>query len=434
MPFAALDLHRKVVEAIVVDDAGTVLHRDRFPATREALTAFAQRHLTPDTVVAVEATTNTWAVVRLLQPFVREVVPSNPLKTRAIAESRIKTDKIDAAVLVHLLRTDFLPRVWVPDPETQQLRHLTTERANLTSDRTRLKNRIHAVLHQRLIPLAHPDLFSAAGLRWLVSLDLDAAGRAALERHLRQLAHVEAEIELLSDSLARQAHDDPRRKLLMTLPGVDFTVASTLLATLGDPARFPSGERAAAYFGLVPSTYQSAGKCYHGHITKQGRSHARWMLVQAAQHLDKHPGPLGVFFRRVAKKHNRNVAVVACARKLMLIAWHMLKNNEPYRYAQPRTVDAKLARLRIRATGTKRKGGNPKGQPRPAAYGSGKPTRAVSSLDHIYAAAGLPELQPQAPGEIRMLELYGLQEFANSLRKPHRIPKKTGKSPTAANV
>jgi transposase len=109
----------------------------------------------PDTVIAVEATTNTCAVAGLLQPFVREVVPFNPLKTRAIAEARIKTDRMDASVLVHLLRTDFLPRDWVPDTQTQQLRHLTTGRANLTSGRTRLKNRFHPVLHQRLIPLAH---------------------------------------------------------------------------------------------------------------------------------------------------------------------------------------------------------------------------------------------------------------------------------------
>ena len=68
--------------------------------------------------------------------------------------------------------------------------------------------------------------------------------------------------------------------------------------------------------------------------------HARWMMVQAAQHLGLHRGPLGVFFRRLAKKKNRNVAVVATARKLVTIAWHMLTNNEPYRYAQAKTVQA----------------------------------------------------------------------------------------------
>ena len=375
MPFAALDLHKKIVEAIVVDDQGHTLHRDRFPATGTALLHFAKRHLSPETSLALEATTNTWAVVSLLQPFVKEVVPSNPLKTRAIAEARIKTDKVDAEVLVHLLRSDFLPRVWVPDPATQALRHRSTERANLVADRTRLKNRIHSILHQRLIEAPTGDLFSRANLQWLAALELDPAGKQALCRDFRQLAHIEAEIELITDDMATNAYATPQIKLLMTIPGFDFAVAETVLATLGDVTRFPTADHAAAYFGLVPSTYQSGEHCYHGHITKQGRSHARWMLVQAVQHVGQHPGPLGVFFRRLAKKKNRNVAVVATARKLVTIAWHVLKNNEPYRYAQPRTTEAKFSRLRVRATEVRRQGGNPKGQPRTKAYGSGHPTR-----------------------------------------------------------
>src|SRR5205085_9883375 len=108
--------------------------------------------------------------------------------------------------------------------------------------------------------------------------------------------------------------------------------------------------------GLAPSTKQSADKCYHGPITKQGNGTARWMMIQAAQHLAAHPGPLGVFFRRLAKRKNRNVAVVATARKLVVIAWHMLTNNEPYRYAVSDTVHRKLGRLHYRATGKRRRG------------------------------------------------------------------------------
>src|SRR5207302_11482476 len=129
------------------------------------------------------------------------------------------------------------------------------------------------------------------------------------------------------------------------------TVAQTVLAALGDVGRFPDGDHAASYLGLVPSTKQSAEHCYHGPITKAGNGHARWVLIQAAQHLRLHPGPLGVFFRRLAKKQNYNVAVVATARKLVVIAWHLLTNNEPYRYAQPRSTEGKLQRLRVKATG-----------------------------------------------------------------------------------
>ena len=144
----------------------------------------------------------------------------------------------------------------------------------------------------------------------------------------------------------------------MTLPGVDFTVAQALLSALGEVDRFPDGNRAAAYLGLVPSTYQSGEHCYHGHITKQGRSHARWLLVQAAQHLDRHPGPLGVFFRRIARKKNRNVAVVATARKLVT---HRLADAETQR-TLPLRAAANAYRpsstgCALRATGKRRKTG-----------------------------------------------------------------------------
>jgi len=108
------------------------------------------------------------------------------------------------------------------------------------------------------------------------------------------------------------------------------------------------------------------------------------LLAQAAQHLDGHPGPLGHFFRKVSKTKNRNVAGVACARKLAVIAWYMLTDNQPYRYAQPDTVHQKLARLRILATGTKRTVGIPKGSKRTEIYGSGIATRGIPGLDRIY--------------------------------------------------
>ena len=88
--------------------------------------------------------------------------------------------------------------------------------------------------------------------------------------------------------------------------------------------------------GLVPSVKQSADKCYNGPITKAGSSQVRWLLIQAAQCVGRHPGPLGAFFRKLERRKNRNVAVVATARKMVTIAVHMLKNKEPYRYALPR--------------------------------------------------------------------------------------------------
>lgn len=420
MPFAGLDVHKKEIEAVVIDDQGSVLRRARLATRREALEAFARQHL-HDCRVALEATTNTWAIVALLQPLVAEVVVSNPLRTRAIASAKIKTDKVDALVLAQLLRSEYLPRVWTPDEATRSMRQQTSERANLSADRTRLKNRIHAVLHQRLIEPPVKDLFSKAGMHWLGQQQLDPPGQRALERHLRQLAQVEAEFQLLDEELATHAYQHPQIKLLMSLPGVDYPVAESMLAVVGEVTRFPDADCAAAYFGLVPSTRQSGSHCYHGRITKQGSAHGRWMLIQAAQHVAQHAGPLGVFFRRLARKKNRNVAVVATARKLVTIAWHMLKNQEPYRYAQPKTVAAKYGRLRVRVTGQKRKTGS-KGQKRPASYGSGKRTRAVAALDQIYAAEGVPPLPARfAAGEQAMLERHRVADYAAHIRQTHRV-------------
>ena len=175
----------------------------------------------------------------------------------------------------------------------------------------------------------------------------------------------------------------------MTLPGFDVATAEGLLAAWGDFTRFPDADHAASYVGLVPCTKQSAEHCYHGPITKRGNSHARWMLIEAAQHLDKHPGPLGHFFRRLMKKKGRNVAVVAAARKLAMIAWTMLMRNEPYRYAIPRSTETKLAKLRVKATGQRRKSGTPKGAKRQALLPGGGRTHQVLGRD-------LPERGPAA--------------------------------------
>lgn len=430
--FIGCDIHKREAQFAFLGEDGSFEPEARTPCTREALTAFAQQHFRPGDRLALEATFHTWAVVDVLAPYCPSIVISNPLRTRAIASAKIKTDRVDARVLAQLLRSDFLPLVWRPDPETQRRRRLVSRRASLVADRTTIKNRVHAILHHRLIPTAVADLFHRRGLAWLDSLALDEDGRSALDSELRLLAACEAEIRRSDDQLAALAHADPQLKLLMTLPGVDFGVAATVLAALGDITRFRDGAHAASYLGLVPSTRQSGDHCYHGPITRHGNPHARWLLVQAAQHLAAHPGPLGVFFRRLLQKKNRNVAVVACARKLVVIAWHMLAHNEPYRYAQPRAVEAKLSRLRVRVTGRRKRGGLPKGAPRPANYGRGR-TRRVPSLAEAYAAEGVPAPAALAAGERRMLSDQNLVRFHQKLQKSYRVPKPARDKPSTDN-
>jgi hypothetical protein len=150
-------------------------------------------------------------------------------------------------------------------------------------------------------------------------------------------------------------------------------------------------------------------------------------MIQAAQHLARHPGPLGVFFRRLATKKNRNVAVVATARKLVVIAWQMLKNNEPYRYAQPKATEGKLSRLRVKATGKRKKTGPKAGSGASPNQGTGKRSRRVPSLGEVYEGEGLPKAKGAAEvtaGEQRAVASAGVTEYVASLAEAKREERK----------
>jgi transposase len=420
--YIGVDLHKATATFHILSHDGKTLRTGQFDVAPKAIRRFAAEHLLPADHLAVEVTSNTWAFVRLIKPRVAKIVVSNPVKTKAIAEANVKTDKVDAFVLAQLLRCDYLPSVWVPPPAVEDNRALAARRTALVYQRTAIRNRIHAVLARRLIAVPPGGLFSVKGLGWLEKLEVDPFDRALIDADLRLLEAIERQSDTIDTMIVHESYDDPDVQLLMTLPGVDYTIAHALKATLADVGRFPEPDKAASYLGLVPSVKQSAGKCYNGPITKAGASQVRWLLIQAAQSVSRHPGPLGAFFRKLLKRKNRNVAVVATARKMVTIAWHMLTNKEPYRYALPRCTDEKLASVRVRATGTKRKTGNSKGSKGGSKLGAGK-SRTTPSLDDVYVRQGLRSRQPLTDGEKRMIRESGTQQYVASLEKEKVVPK-----------
>jgi transposase len=404
--FIGLDLHERFIEVCIIDAKGKVVFRGKAGCLRSDLEAFARAHFKKTDRIALEATTNTWAVVDVLEPFVAEVLVGNPLKTRAIAEARIKTDKVDAEVLAQLSRCDYLPCVWQPDDRTQQLRALLTHRAALMTQRSRSKNHIRSLLARLLLQPPSKILWTKAGMAWLKSLEMPAYSRLVRDSELRQLEAVQLELAAIDKELADVARAETRVRLSMTIPGVDYVVALGLLSALGDVSRFRDGDHAASYVGLVPSTKQSGRKCYHGSITKAGNPQIRGLLTQAAQHASRHAGPIGAFFRRLAKRKNRQVAIIAVARKLVTIAYSMLKNNEPYRYAKPELMRAKFAHLQAPVTQSDDKAKAP------------RRAKAGARLEEVYRKAQLPPATPPErlpAGERRMLNERGLEAFAREL-------------------
>ena len=423
--YVGLDVHKEFIEVCVIDRKGNVLSRSRADCRRESLVEFAKTQLRKTDCVALEATTNTWPVVEILRPYVARIVVGNPLKTKAIAEAKIKTDKVDAEVLAQLMRCDYLPDVWQPDDTTQTWRSLVTHRTGLMGQRARHKNRIQCLLGRLLVKSPCTHLWSKVGLAWLKAVPLAPANRLILESELRLLDQVEQELLVMDQQLVEIARGEPRVQLLMTLPGVNYVVALGLLAALGDISRFCDGDHVASYLRLVPITRQSARKCYHGHITKAGNPQARWLLTQACQHVARHPGPLGAFFRRLAKRKPRQVALMAVARKLTTVAFLMLKHNEPYRYARPERMADKFTKLRSRHRTDEAAETSPSLRP-----------AARSGLSKVYEQVGLPPVvspEDLPAGEQQMLSHRKLTGYVQELYQPAKPkPRKTKERTRAA--
>jgi len=176
-----LDVHREFAQVAVWEN-GRVRQAGKIGLTADALRVFCDS-LGPEDEVAIEATCNTHAIVRLIALHVARVVVSNPQKTRAIAEAKVKTDKVDCAILAELLAGDFLASVWVADEATHALRRQVARRANIVRQRTRLKNQVQAILQRNLIPSAANSssnrLTPCCSTSAMVCLSMPAAPRLA---------------------------------------------------------------------------------------------------------------------------------------------------------------------------------------------------------------------------------------------------------------
>lgn len=350
MRIVGMDIHRSFAQVAILED-GAITRQLRVELVHEPLVAFAKT-LSLDDEVGIEVTGNSAAVERLLRPNVKRVAVANPRLVRAIAYARVKTDKVDAATLARLHAAGFLPEVWVADEDTYSRRRQIAERAGVLAQVVRIKGRMKAILHANLIPPYKGHLFGKAGQRWPDALPLPPEERGMLQRLIAELERVSQQLAEIDKIVAQQALDDPRALRLMTIPGVSSIVASTVLASIADIARFPSPDKLSSYFGLTPRIRQSGDHpARHGRISKQGNGDARRMLVEAAWSAKTAPGPLRAFFNRVQKKRGAPAAAVATARKLAVMIWHILTSGKDYAYARPAFTAMKLRKVALKAGG-----------------------------------------------------------------------------------
>jgi transposase len=343
----ALDVHRDFCE-VAIKDGAEVRSAGRIKTNRAELELFA-RSLAPDDQVALEATGPALQIKRLIEPHVGRVVIANTRKLRAIAEAKVKTDKVDARTLCELLAAGFLPEVFGPDEETRALRRRLARRAALVRQRTRAKNELHAVLARNLEgkpPMT--DVFGVRGREWVSALALPADERETVAGCLRQVDFLDQEISEAERVLARSALASEEIRRLMSVPGVNLVSAATFVATVGEISRFKTPRRLVSYLGLDPRVRQSGeAPARHGQISKQGSPAARHMLCEAAWIVVRTPGPLRAFYGRVRARRGAQIALVATARKLCVLFWQLLTSEEDYAFGRPSLHRHKLRRLEL---------------------------------------------------------------------------------------
>jgi len=423
--FIGLDIHKQFTFCCETDDQGNVLREFRFASTVEEITRYAG-HLGVGDQVALEATTNCFAFADLLKKSGATVVVSNPMQTKAIASAKVKTDKIDARVLAHLLRLGYLPEVWQPDQGTRRLRRRASHRESLTRQRTMVKNRIHSILHRNLVDAGSiSDLFGAKGRAFLMKAKeaLPEDDGWQLEQELEFLDHVESQLRAAQQLLAKDALADSRVRLLMTMPGISHTVAAGVVSAIGDIERFSSPKKLAGYFGLTPRLHQSGSHSWYGSINKCGSSHARWLLCEAAQAAVRVPGPLQAFYSRLRRIKGHNVAIVAVARKMACLAWQILHSKEAYHWASPLRTMEKWRNLELKAGMPKLTGGLKRGQ---VSKGGKTGLRSLRSKDHDLARLA----QAQYEELVRHWKERPIEPTTGPNKRTSKTPKSAQESPT----
>src|SRR3989304_5660370 len=301
-----LDAHAKTCVYVVKDDGANVVDRGVLPATPADLAVLGGR--CPGATVVVESSSVTEWIYDRLTALGMNVFPAHPVNIRRVLGR--KSDAIDAGFLVDAYRLGALRPSYVPPKEIRHLRQLARRCAFLTKERTRFKNRVHAILKRR-------------GIRFLDAETEDDVSNVFARRHRdRLLAVGDPEIPVLLDLI--DAVDEKRdaldAELLAVAESNEDGRNPVTIPGFGDGSRFPTAGSLCAYFGLVPVESQSGETLVRGHITRRGPAHVRWVLNQAAWEPRRHcpRGSIARAHRRTSRRAGKKRAVTGTSRRLTL--------------------------------------------------------------------------------------------------------------------
>ncbi len=357
------DVHKKFIKATILSRDGTKLE-ERFGMTLDDILQFKNWVINNKCeAIAIESTGVYWIPIHTILEGNIEVILANAYKIKHTPGK--KTDKRDSAWLAELCLNGMIEPSRIFPKDDRELRNLTRSRENLVNNRTQMKNRIHKELESACIKISSvlSDIFGKSGMQILNALlegrnideilkeitskkvlkkeqelrnaiktGLDPARSILIRTYLEMIDKIEGKIKMLDGEIKIRMHRlKEGLEIAMSITGMGFTSASTILAEIGNVRDFKTAEQLASWCGLAPEVSQSADVLFTGSITKQGSKHVRRMLVQVA-HIIARSGSwkLKKFFLRIQAKKGSKKAVVALARKIVCILHHLLVNREKY--------------------------------------------------------------------------------------------------------
>lgn len=286
-----------------------------------------KRTLTKTDEVAVESTGNTCYFVREIKELVKVVRIVNPSQFKIISQSVKKTDEQDAVTLARYLAKGLIPEVRMRSKEESQIASLIGTRDKLVKLRTALKNKIHNILNANGIQTNREMFSSEKGLNKIAGLDIDESYLFELKIIVEQIRSLSKAIDDISREITQRGQKISGHKNLTSITGVGDLSATILLNSIGDINDFSDEKKLAAYLGIVPRVYVSNETSHYGRITKMGNKIARTALVQSALIAIRYNSYLRAFYNRLKAKKGSGKAIIATARKLLVIIYRTLKNN-----------------------------------------------------------------------------------------------------------
>jgi transposase len=249
------------------------------------------------------------------------------IRTKRVGQQ--KTDGQDAQLILRLLLEDRFPRIWVPSWENRDLRQLLWHRHRLVQARTRIMNQLQAVaLNEGL--RCKKRLWREAGREQLESFPLASWASRRRRDLLEMLDRLNPTIAELTQAIEQEVEKCPEAQRLMTHPGVGSLTALAFVLIIGKAERFQCGKQIASYLGLVPEEESSGNRRRLGHISKQGNSRLRFLLVEAAQVTVRSDPEWRSKYFHLAMRRGRKNAKVAMARKLAVRLYWMWRKGWDY--------------------------------------------------------------------------------------------------------